>query len=167
MKKYCVDTSGISNPLETTPEDIHQSAWVRIKECISNGDLAVTKEIYDEMIHIGGSVGECIKASAAQLVLEIGEGNWDYATYVKEAARMQVEYAKYISENNGGKSGTVCLNDISIIALAKTLNLPLVSMESAVNNPTSTRRRIPDICKIERINHMFFIDFCRAEGFKF
>lgn len=73
MKKYCVDTSGISNPLETTPEDIHQSAWVRIKECISNGDLAVTKEIYDEMIHIGGSVGECIKASAAQLVLELAK----------------------------------------------------------------------------------------------
>jgi hypothetical protein len=56
MKKYVVDTSGISNPLETMPEDIHESAWKKIKECITNGDLAVTKEIYDEMVNIVGSV---------------------------------------------------------------------------------------------------------------
>jgi len=27
MKKYAFDTSGISNPLESMPEDIHESIW--------------------------------------------------------------------------------------------------------------------------------------------
>ena len=80
---------------------------------------------------------------------------------------MQVEYAKFISENNGGRRDTICLNDISIIALAKTLKLPLVNMESAVSNPASIKRRIPDICNAEGILPMRFSDFCRAEGFKF
>src|SRR5262249_19409221 len=73
-KKYCFDTSGISNPLETMPEDIHESAWTKIKACIEGGMFAVTTEIYDEMIHITGTVGECIGAKEAALVLEIGGG---------------------------------------------------------------------------------------------
>jgi Domain of unknown function (DUF4411) len=99
--------------------------------------------------------------------LEVGEGEWDHATYVKEVARLQVDYEKYISENNNGRRDTICLNDISIVALAKTLSLPLVSMESPVNDPDSLKRRIPDLCKAEDIRHMLFSDFCRAEGFKF
>jgi Domain of unknown function (DUF4411) len=166
MKKHCFDTSGISNPLETMPEDIHESAWVKIKEKISSGEIAVTREIYDEMVHIVGSVGQCIKDSESELLLEVGEGDWDYATYTAEAARMQETYAAFIAENTG-RAGTVGINDISIIALAKTLNLPVVSMESAVSNDASLKRRIPDICKLEGIQHMYFSDYCRAEGLKF
>lgn len=118
------------------------------------------------MVHIVGTVGECIKESESELLLEVGEGDWDHATYTAEAARMQVDYAAFIAENTG-RAGTVGLNDISIIALAKTLNLPVVSMESAVNNDASQKRRIPDICKLEGIKHMYFSDYCRAEGLKF
>jgi hypothetical protein len=167
MKKYCVDTSGISNPLETMPEDIHESAWKKIKERIVEGDFAVTTEIYDEMVHIVGTVGEVIKASQEALVLEVGEGEWDYHTYISEVTRMQTDYAEFISENNNGRSGTVGLNDISIIALAKTLGLPLVHMESAVNNEASKKRRIPDICQLEGIVEMPFSSYCRKEGLKF
>jgi hypothetical protein len=45
------------------------------------------------MVNIVGSVGECIRASEVELVLEVGEGEWDYVTYVKEVARMQQQYA--------------------------------------------------------------------------
>jgi hypothetical protein len=167
MKKYCVDTSGISNPLETMPEDIHESAWKKIKERIIDGEFAVTKEIYDEMVHIVGTVGECIKSSEAELVLEVGEGDWDHETDVTEVTRMQYVYAEFISENSNGRSGTVGLNDISIIALAKALKLPLVHMESAVNNEASKKRRIPDICKLEAIEDIPFSAYCRKEGLKF
>jgi hypothetical protein len=167
MKKYCIDTSGISNPLETMPEDIHESAWRKIKERIISGEFAVTKEIFDEMVHIVGTVGECIKASESELVLEVGEGDWDYEAYVVEVTRMQDLHAEFISENNNGRSGTVGLNDISIIALAKALKLPLVHMESAVNNEASKKRRIPDICKVEGVEEMPFSAYCRKEGLKF
>jgi hypothetical protein len=165
MKKHCFDTSGISNPLETMPEDIHESAWTKIKEKISSGEIAVTREIYDEMTHIVGTVGRCIKDSEAELLLEVGEGDWDYNTYTAEAVRMQDAYAEFIAENTG-KAGTISLNDVSIIALAKTLKLPVVSMEVSVGN-SATKRRIPDICKLEGVQHMTFSDYCRAEGLKF
>lgn len=165
MKKHCFDTSGISNPLETMPEDIHESAWTKIKEKISSGEIAVTREIYDEMTHIVGTVGQCIKASEAELLLEVGEGDWDYDTYTAEAVRMQEAYAEFIAENTG-KAGTIGLNDISIIALAKTLKLPVVSMEVSARDST-TKRRIPDICKLEGVQHMTFSEYCRAENLKF
>jgi integrase len=34
-------------------------------------------------------------------------------------------------------------------------------------NPASTKRRIPDICSIERVQPLFFSAFCRAEKLKF
>jgi hypothetical protein len=167
MKKYCFDTSGLSNPLEAMPEDIHESQWKKIKQCITDGMFAVTPEIYDEMTHIMGTVGECIRANEAALVLEIGEGEWDWDAYTKETTRMQDDYRQYISELNNNRKDTVCLNDISIIALGKSLSLPVVSMESFVNDDKSTKRRIPNICKMDGIDHKFFNEFCRLEALKF
>ena len=166
-KKYCFDTSGISNPLETMPEDIHESAWTKIKACIEGGMFAVTTEIYDEMVHITGTVGECIRANKAALVLEIGEGEWDWDSYTGHVTRMQDEHRQFISEFNNNRRGTACINDISIIALAKTLKLPVVSMETPIRNQESLKRRIPDICDLEGLEHLLFSDFCRREGLKF
>jgi len=74
MKKYCFDMSGISNPLEAMPEDIHRSMWAKIKAIFASGQIAVTKEIYDEMTHIPGSVGDCIRDNEQKLVLEVHQG---------------------------------------------------------------------------------------------
>ncbi len=167
MKKYCFDTSGISNPLESMPEDIHESAWAKIKGCIEGGLFAVTTEIYNEMTHITGTVGNCIRANHDALVFEIGEGEWDWNGYTQHATRMQDEHRQFIADFNNNRKGTICLNDLSIIALAKTLKLPLVSMESPVRNDGSLKRRIPDICKLEAVVHLPFSDFCRQEGLRF
>jgi hypothetical protein len=167
MKKYCFDTSGISNPLESMPEDIHESAWKKIKGCIEDGMFAVTTEIYEEMTHITGTVGDCIRNNQDALVLEVGEGEWDWSTYIKHVTRMQDAHRQFISDFNNNRKGTVCLNDLSIIALAKTLEIPVVSMESEVRNDASQKRRIPDICKLESVEHLLFSDFCRREGLRF
>jgi len=167
MKKYCFDTSGISNPLETMPEDIHESMWSEFKtKCLEAGIVAVTAEIYSEMEHISGTVGDCIKEHKTEMLLEIGGADWDWNSYIDHTNRMQDEYKAYISELTGGSPKTVCLNDISIIALAKTLGLPLVSMEAMVP-PEGTKRRIPNICQTENITHLRFSEFLRAEKLKF
>jgi hypothetical protein len=54
------------------------------------------------------------------------------------------------------------LNDVTIIALAKTLSLPLVSMESSAV-PSPKKKRIPDICPLEGVTHLTFNEFCIAE----
>ena len=56
-----------------------------------------------------------------------------------------------ISEYNGNRKGTVGLNDVSIVALAKTLKLPLISMESNSFQSSITKVRIPGLCSLEGV----------------
>jgi hypothetical protein len=45
------------------------------------GTFAVTIEIYDELKLLPGPIGECIKANDDALQMEVGEEDWDWATY--------------------------------------------------------------------------------------
>ncbi len=166
MKRYCFDTYGISNPLEFMPEDIHGWMWDRMIDFIQSDFLAVTKEIYDEMTHIQGRIGDCIRNSEELMVLEVNKGDWDWEVYVRHVADMQRRHHQFISEYNGGSRRTICLNDMSIIALGKTLSLPVVSMEALIMQPESKNRRIPNICQIETVEHLTFSDFLRREQFR-
>lgn len=148
------------------PEDIHTSLWARVCAVIESSALAATREIYDELVCIPGIVGECIKSNEANLLLEVGDARWDSIAYIGHATRMQQVYAHLISENNGGRKGTVGLNDISIIAMARTLRLPVISMELPKAHQTDKKATIPDICRLEGVPHMTFNDFLRAYGIK-
>jgi Domain of unknown function (DUF4411) len=166
MKRYVFDTSGISNPLEAMPEDIHESMWKGFKtKCLESGIIAVTEEIYGEMLHIPGSVGQCIKDNKDELLMEVG-GDWDWNSYINHLNQMEDDHHDFISENIGGTKKTVCLNDISAVALAKTLDLPIVSMEERVT-VGSKKRHIPDVCDIEKVDHLSFSEFLREEKLKF
>ena len=102
MSKYCFDTSGISTPYELMPEDIHTSMWDNVREFISEGNVAVTTEIYDEMVNIGGELGEFLKIQKVNVVHEINADGWDWERYIEHSTRMQNEYYEYISEYCGG-----------------------------------------------------------------
>lgn len=167
MKKYCIDTSGLSNPLEQMPEDIHISLWERIRLLVTSGMMAVTAEIYDELCHLPGKIGDCIKDHERDLLMEVEAGAWDWPTYLEHVSRMQLAYEPYISEYNRHRSGTVGLNDLTIVALAKTLGLPVVSMEIRVADlRSSQKRKIPNICDLEGVRHMTFTEFLRDEGIR-
>jgi Domain of unknown function (DUF4411) len=129
MKQYCLDTSGLSSPLEFMPEDIHPTIWGKITDLISQSKFAVTAEIYDELKRLPGSIGECINAHKMALQLEVEDDDWDWQTYLGHYEEMKVKYESVISEYNGNRKNTVGLNDITIIALAKTLDLPVISSE--------------------------------------
>jgi Domain of unknown function (DUF4411) len=166
VKAYCPDMSGLSTPLEFMPEDIHQALWTKVAKVIHSGKFAVTTEIYEELEHLPGPIGECIKANKANLVLEIEEETWDWPTYLAHIERMRITYKDVISEYNGNRKNTVCLNDLSIVALAKTLGLPVISSERKLQTAQDSRKRqkIPDICDLEAVPHMSFNEFLRKEG---
>ncbi len=167
MPKYCVDTSGLSHPYEEIPEDIHASLWKKVRGVVAAGHVAVTKEIFDEITQIHGGLGTYLDGHKALILYEIEQGNWNWQNYTKHVAEMQRKYHAYIRELGGrGSPRTVCLNDISIIALAKTLSLPDLSMEKPVD-PQAKKRHIPDICSAEGVKHLSFNDFCRKEQFRF
>ena len=96
--------------------------------------------------------------------LEVGKKGWNWEPYVKCAEDMQISQRAFISEYNGGSKRTVCLNDISIIALAKVLALPIVSMEALIRQPEAKWRRIPNVCLAENVEHLWFNDFLRREN---
>ena len=164
--KYCLDTSGFSSPLENMPEDIHILLWSHVIARVKDGLFAVTTEIYEELEHLPGKIGACIKESKDLLLFEIEDDEWDWVTYLVHVDQMRETYAEVISENHGNRANTVCLNDLSIIALAKTLGLPVVSSEKklATGKDSKKRQKIPDICDKEGVTHMTFNEFLRAEG---
>jgi hypothetical protein len=164
MKKYCFDTSGISNPLDHIPDDIHVRFWNRFSQLLESGDIAITREIYDEMEQIRGAVGDCIRANRQSLILEIADNRWNWRDYINNLNAMHARHQKCISEYANIRRGTVGLNDISIICLAKTLNLPLVSMEIRIEPANTSKRRIPNVCDLEGVEHLTFNDCLRREG---
>lgn len=164
MKQYCFDMSGISNPLETMPIDIYTSMWQQVGDVLVSGSVAVTREIYDEMASIGGVIGDKICNNQDALLLEVGNGDWDWENYQRYAGEMQVTYGSVISELNGGRKNTIGLNDLSIIALAKTLKLPVVSMEARLQQSSETKKRIPEVCDLEYVTHWDFNAFLRNAG---
>lgn len=165
MKKYCLDTSGLSNPLEVMPEDIHPGMWAKVADLVTSGTFASTTEIYEELKHLPGSIGDCLKANADAIQMELEEDDWDWQTYLSHFQEMELRHTAVISEYNGYRKGTIGLNDLTIIALAKTLGLPVVSSEKKTNvgQESEKRQKIPDICIKEGVVHLDFNDLLRAE----
>lgn len=137
-------------------------------DLVTAGKFAVTAEIYDELCHLPGPFGECIKANESNLQLEIEEDSWDWKSYVKIYEELKVKYASVISEYNSNRKNTIGLNDLTIVALAKTLKIPVVSSEKRLSamGDSEKRQKIPDVCDKEGIEHKTFNDLLRAEGIK-
>lgn len=165
MKRYCIDTSGFSNPHETMPEDIpvYAPLWDQLRAFILTGSVATTPELYFQMCKITGEFGQCLSDNKPLIVMEVGDDSWDFPTYIQHFKRMQVAYHAHISEySHAGSKRTIDLPDLSIVALARTLNLPVVSMEVTAL-PSPDKRRIPDICNLEGVAHHTFNEFLRIE----
>jgi hypothetical protein len=165
-KKYCLDTSGVSNPLESMPEDIimYNGIWTLVKDRIQNGAFAVNTEIYDELCRLDGNVGDCIRDNKDALILEVGQTEWDWKSYLQIVEEMRTKHQKVISEYNHNRKGTVGLNDVSIVALAKSLALPMISMESISFQSSDLRIRILRLCSLEEVEHLNFNDMLKREN---
>jgi hypothetical protein len=147
------------------PEHIpaFQALWAGTRAYIETGKIATTPELYAEMCHITGEVGQCIKDNKNLLSLEVDDPAWDGEAYIRHYDRMRKEYAEFISEYaHMGSKKTISLNDLTIIAMAKTLGLPVVSGEVTAQ-PSISKKRIPDICKLENVPHYTFNDFLEKE----
>jgi len=116
------------------------------------------------MCHITGTFGQCVHDCKNDLLLEVDDRSWDGLAYIGNYDRMRKQHAQYISEyTHMNSKQTISLNDLTVIALAKTLRLPVVSEERSAM-PSPTKRRIPDICHLENVLHHTFVKFLEIEG---
>lgn len=166
MKLYSFDMSGLSNPYQTMPEAvaIYRPIWDCVRQCIADGKIGATTEIYEELTHIRGELGDAIHKHKSDLIMEVDDTSWDGALYIRHYDRMRKDHAEWIAEYTmKSPAMTICLNDLTAIALGKTLGIPVVSMESrALGSPK--HKRIPDICALEDVLHYSFNDFLMIEG---
>lgn len=147
------------------PEDIHISLWGQVRSRVEDGVFCWNAEIAAELTSIVGKIGNCLADCNGACCLEIGQGAWPWNDYLAQFERMRVEYKSVISEYNGNRKNTVNLTDVSIVALGKTLGLPVMSMEKPNRGqPSEKKMRIPDLCAAESIKHFNFNQFLRAEG---
>ena len=166
MKAYCLDTSGLSTPLYICRRTYIRFFWKRVEKVVVDGKFAVTTEIYGELVYLPGKIGKYIadhKSTAAAR----GRGGWlgleDISRSLSQRMRAAHELCNF--RYNGNRKNTVGLNDISIIALAKTLGLPvIVPRRSWPRHRPATREEIPDVREAEGVPHMSFNEFLRAEG---
>lgn len=105
MASYCLDTSGLSNPWVELPEDIYSPLWKQIFDALAGGCFCCNVEIFTEMVAIDGALGECVKDHSDSIVLEIGNGDWNWKVYLEHIERMRSAYGQFISEYNGGRTG--------------------------------------------------------------
>jgi len=165
MPRYCLDTSWISNPLLEMPPDVHVTLWGRIRDLIEGGVFCWNTEIWEELDgSIQGDIGEFLKACNDGSCYEIGADHWNWRGYLENFEKVRVEYQGFISEYNGNRKNTVGLNDCSIVCLAKTLDLPVASMEKRSTQPSVRKLRIPDLCDRIGIEHFDLTGLMRAEG---
>jgi len=165
MFRYCLDTSWISNPILDMPPDVHVTLWSRIIELLKGGTFCWNTEIWEELNgSISGEVGESLAKCNEGMCFEVGVGDWDWPKYLEYVDLMRTEYGQYISEYNGDRKGTVNLKDCSIVCLAKTLQLPVASMEKPWRQRSEMKMRIPELCDREGIEHYDLTRLMRAEG---
>lgn len=144
--------------------DVFRPVWDCVIGCIEAGHIGVTSEVYNEMCHITGDVGQCIRDCKPQLLMEVNDASWDSRAYIQQFNRMSKVHREWIAEYAGkSPAKTVCIHDLTAVALAKTLGLPLISMESSAGD-SPKHKRIPDICGMENVLHHNFNAFLRIEG---
>lgn len=147
------------------PEDIHTTLWPNVISKIEAEIFCWNVEIAEEMNSIEGSVGTALNGCNGSCCFEVDKGDWDWQSYVEINNAWRDDFRQYISEYNGNRKNTIGLNDLSIVALAHTLELPMVSMESPnLGQLSETKLRIPDLCNMVGVIHYNFTQLCRIEG---
>jgi hypothetical protein len=147
------------------PEDIHRTLWLNVVLKVQSQIFCWNEEIASELASIRGPVGDALNSCNGSCCYEVGKGSWNWAGYVSTNNAWRKQFQQFISEYNGNRKNTIGLNDLSIVALAHTLRLPVISMESQnLGQPSLTKMRIPDLCKAVGIQHYNFTQLCRKES---
>ena len=145
--------------------DVHVTLWKVILEHTERGTFCWTEQIWQQLKLIQDSrILDCLNHCNRSACLRVGEINWPDQLYLDHLERIQDTYRDYISELNEKRKRTIDLVDCSIVSLAVTLNLPVLSMEKPIGPSSTIRLKIPDLCAREDVQHYDLTGFFRTEG---
>ncbi len=165
MARFCLDTSWISNPLQTMPPDVHVTLWKKIFTLVEDCAFCWTEEISHQLERIpNAQFIEILKVINKVACFDLEKDGWPRTAYQEHFNRVTRKYQHVIKEYNGDRQATIDIADCSIVCLGITLGLPVVSMEKPNDHSRKRRMRIPDLCEEENVTHYDMTQFLRQEG---
>lgn len=152
--RYSVDTSGwLDGWARHYPPDVFPSLWKKLEELIEKGDLFSSEEVYVELRRKDDELHHWMQSRKQMLV------PLDEAIQVRAAALLS-EFPRLVDTLRGRSKA-----DPFVIATAIERGAAVVTGELLTGN--REKPRIPDVCKVEGIQCISFLQMIRDLQLKF
>lgn len=151
---YCVDTSGwLDGWVRDYPADVFPSLWERLAECVAEGTIKCSEEVYVELEKKDDEIHDWIKARK-EVVVPINEEIQRVVMELLQQHPRLVDTHKHRSHA-----------DPFVIATAESLGAAVVTGEKARGKLDIPK--IPDVCEQRKIPCISFLQMLRELGWKF
>jgi len=152
---YCVDTSGwLDGWQRYYPRDVFPTLWTKIEEHVNQGDLISSEEVYREIKKKDDDLHKWIHKIQAQKSMLV-------ATEERIQLRVGSLLGTYPRLVDTLKNRSQA--DPFVIATAMERQAVVVTGEKG----GTTKLRIPDVCKVEGVRCITFLDMIRELKFTF
>jgi len=152
---YCIDTNVILSFLSETDDefygaDIFKEQWHQIEQRIQSGEIVAPREVERELGRHAkkrAKVGPWLK-TRRYMFCDVDSAQLEFAK------RVVNKYPAYGRDNN-------YLGDLTVISLAGSRGLAVISLEQPVQQSGQKRPKIPNVCNEFGITHLSVSGFLR------
>ena len=151
---YCVDTSAwLDGWARDYPPDVFPSLWKKLAQCVANGSVRCSEEVYVELEKKEDGLHDWLKARKEVLV----PINEDIQRIVSE---LLTAHPRLVDTHRNRSQA-----DPFVIATAEHLGAVVVTGEIARGKLDIPK--IPDVCIARGIRHITFLEMLRELGWTF
>ena len=154
--RYCFDTSSYIELKNKYPRDVFESLWKIFENYINNNKMKSPQLVFDELLE-GDSqedIVKFIKNNKGLLLQEFCEKIDSTNQYLTK------KYPEFVAKDTGLVKNDA---DLFVVSTAKVHNLIVITEEKRKEN---SRKKIPNICDLEKIECMNLLDMIKREKIK-
>lgn len=154
MSVYCVDTSAwLDGWVRDYPADVFPSLWGKLADCITDGSIRCSEEVYVELEKKDDGIHEWLKCRKRVLV-PIDE------QIQRIVSELLSHYPRLVDTHRNRSQA-----DPFVIATAEHLGAIVVTGEKPRNKMDTPK--IPDVCAARNLRCLSFLEMLRELGWKF
>lgn len=158
--RYCIDTNVIVSFIKKTDNefygsDVFKPQWDFLESLIVTGAIIATREVEAELTKACRVIPEMAVwlKKHKYMFVDVEEDD-----QLESAKKILKEYPVYGFTDN-------YLGDLSVMTLADSMNIAVISLEGETPGKAVNRPKIPNVCNEFNIDHVSFSGFLRREKF--